>query len=216
MVIPLPAISLPDGPPPPECDENLKRMKWSVVAMIAFGLGRTVFAFLQGAMSADMMALLSLFISIVMGTFMFKDDEHLKGFYDCLAKTCCQMCAEQGQGGLQCLVPFMMCTLINAFFDLLLRYPLFSYMPYGFFLMGSLASQFAAVFFGWLVFKTIRGDPQSAGGYEMGGWAGGRGGSGPDGPPAQAYEDSRHERAAPTGVGTGFTPFGGAGNRLGS
>mmetsp|Transcript_7302 Transcript_7302/g.18254 ORF Transcript_7302/g.18254 Transcript_7302/m.18254 type:complete len:213 (+) Transcript_7302:103-741(+) len=212
MVIPMPAIQMPDGPPPAACDENMKRLKWSVVAMIVFGLGRMVFAFLMGALNADLWALVSLFISIVMGTFMFKDDEHLKSFYDCLAKTICQICAEQGQGGLQCLVPFMMCTMINAVFDLVARYVYFGLMPYGFFLMGSLVSQFAAVFFAWLVFKVLRGEPQSN--LEMGAW--GRPG-GNDAPSQQAYEDGRHESSsAPTGVGTGFTPFGGAGNRLGS
>jgi len=216
MVIPLPAIPVPDGPPPPECQEDMKRLKWCVVAMIVFGLGRAIFAFLQNAISLDLWALVSLFISIVMGTFIFKDDEHLQSFYNCLSTTICSMCAEGRQGGLHCLVPFMMCTLINVAFDLLMHYQLFGYAPYGIFLVGSLIAQSVAVFFSYRVFKTLRGQSPDSG-FEMGG--GGGGGyarpGGADAPARANFEDGRAEQTAPS-RGGGFVPFAGQGNRLGS
>merc|ERR1719356_25458 len=101
----------------------------------------------------------------------------------------------------------------------MMRYPLFGFLPYGFFLAGSLLSQAVAVYFAYSVFKVLRGPPMGGGDYEMGG--GGRYGySQPEAsaPPRQSFEDSRHEQTRPGGAagGGGFVPFAGSGNRLGS
>ena len=74
-------------------------------------IGRVVCAIAlgAGAVSFDVIA----FLSIVMGTFLLKDDQHLRGFYKCLAETICQVCADSGPGGMQCLIPFMILTLIE-------------------------------------------------------------------------------------------------------
>mmetsp|Transcript_22732 Transcript_22732/g.48266 ORF Transcript_22732/g.48266 Transcript_22732/m.48266 type:complete len:222 (-) Transcript_22732:70-735(-) len=220
MVIPLPPLPITNGPPPEEAQDDLRNLKWSIVAMIGFGIGRAVFALLQNALSFDAMALGNLFLSIVMGTFMFKDDEHLKKFYDCLAQTICQMCAESGQGGLQCLVPFMFCTGINFAFDLISRAGLLVFMPYGLFLGGSLASQAMAVWFSYRVFKILRGlAPDLGTQLTAPGAGGGYARPGADAVPHQAYEDGRPEPSAPPAAGGGgrfgFVPFGGQGNRLG-
>lgn len=105
-----------------------------------------------------------------------------------------------------------MCTLINVVFDLFTRIKLITaIMPYGFFLGGSMVAQAIAVYFSYVVFKELRN--ASAGGqYEMSGGYGGP----EDRLPAQNFEDAGHERAAPTGTGQSFVPFGGNGNRLGS
>ena len=78
-------------------------------------IGRVVCAIAlgAGAVSFDVIAFLNMFLSIVMGTFLLKDDQHLRGFYKCLAETICQVCADSGPGGMQCLIPFMILTLIE-------------------------------------------------------------------------------------------------------
>uniref|UniRef100_A0A6U6UQC5 Uncharacterized protein n=1 Tax=Zooxanthella nutricula TaxID=1333877 RepID=A0A6U6UQC5_9DINO len=218
-MIPLPNIPLPDELPP-QCNGLMKNLKWSIVAMIVFGIGRAIFAFLQSAISMDFFALIQLFLSITMGTFMFKDDEHLHPVYECLTKSICQMFAEQGSG-LQCLMPFMMITCVNVVFDTLTRHQLFGVMPYGFFLMASLVAQGVAVYFAYQVFKVLRGAP-AGGNYEMsgggGGWGGGGGYSRPDAgaPPQQDFDDGRPERTSQPQPATGFVPFAGSGNRLGN
>lgn len=226
---------MPDGPPPPECEDTMKRLKWSVVAMILFGLGRGVFAVVDDKMNTDLFALINLFYSVVIGTFLFKEDEHLKGFYDCLVKSICQVCAETWSGGMQCLTPFMFCTGVNVVLDTITRYQLIlGVMPYGAFLAGSLVSQAAAVYFSWQVFKVVRANMEG-GAYEMynpggqgaggfgGGYGGGFGGpprSNPNDPedrvPHQAFEDSRAAQTRQPQPCGGFVPFGGTGNRLGA
>ena len=91
---------MPDGPLPEECQSNLMRLKYSILAMIFFAFGRAVCAIALGAraVSFDIMALLNIFLSVVMGTFLLKDDQHLRGFYKCLAETICQVCADSGAG----------------------------------------------------------------------------------------------------------------------
>eukprot|EP00747_Dinoflagellata_sp_TGD_P021276 gnl/TRDRNA2_/TRDRNA2_128396_c0_seq2.p1 gnl/TRDRNA2_/TRDRNA2_128396_c0~~gnl/TRDRNA2_/TRDRNA2_128396_c0_seq2.p1 ORF type:complete len:139 (+),score=16.41 gnl/TRDRNA2_/TRDRNA2_128396_c0_seq2:111-527(+) len=112
MVIPIPAGVTPQlsGPIPEECNEGMVKVKWAVLAMIVFGIGRVVCV-------PDLMALLNIFLNVVMGTFLLKNDPHLEGFYKCLAQTICQTCAEQGMGGLSCLMPFIVCTALNCVFD---------------------------------------------------------------------------------------------------
>ena len=92
---------MPDGPLPEECQLNL-RVKYSILAMIFFGCGRVVCAIALGAeaVSFDFSALLNMCLSIVMGTFLLKDDQHLGGFYKCLAETICQVCATHLANGL--------------------------------------------------------------------------------------------------------------------
>jgi len=208
MVIPMPALPVFAGAPPPEVQEQWIRLKWSVVGMIVFGTGRLIFAAISGVLAVDMMGLLSLFISIVMGAFIFKDDEHLSKVYGCLASSICQVCAEGGQSGMQCLMPFLMVTGMNALFDFLLRFRLLSVMPFGLFLGGTLASEFAAVFFAWQIFSFLRGQSGGGGGSFMDAE---RGGGVPmrDGP---GNQDGQYARVQPGG----FQPFGGAGNRLGA
>mmetsp|Transcript_109267 Transcript_109267/g.305704 ORF Transcript_109267/g.305704 Transcript_109267/m.305704 type:complete len:216 (+) Transcript_109267:110-757(+) len=215
MVIPLPSIPVPLVPPP-ECAQHMNKLKYSILAMIGFGAGRALFACIQGSVDIDFFALLNLFMSIVMGTFMFKDDEHLRGFYECLAKTICQTCAEQMQGGMQCLVPFMVCTLINAVSDLLLRGASFNKMPYGFFLLGSVIAQGVAVYFAYQVFKVARSlQSEGSGDWATGG--GGLGGGGYSRPQASAPEQyDADDAGAVRPQAGGFVPFAGQGNRLGA
>mmetsp|Transcript_84819 Transcript_84819/g.203298 ORF Transcript_84819/g.203298 Transcript_84819/m.203298 type:complete len:211 (+) Transcript_84819:90-722(+) len=210
MVVPLPPMPMPDGPLPAECETNVKRLKYSILAMIGFALGRALCAIALGAVSFDFFALLNIFISIVMGTFMLKEDQHLRGFYKCLAESICQPCADAGQGGMQCLMPFMIMTLLNVVIDFIQRMPFLSIMPYGFFLAGSEVAQAAAVYFAWSIYQQIR-MPSGEGGLEMGG--GYNYDRAPrDAPPQQGFYDARPEATQPGG----FAAFQGQGQRLGS
>jgi len=209
MVIPIPSVPMPDGPLPEECEENVKRLKWSIISMIFFGCGRAACAIALGAVSFDFFALLNLFISIVMGTFLLKDDAHLKNFYKCLADSICQPCADSGQGGMQCLMPFLIMTVLNVVLDFIQRMPFFGIMPYGLFLAGSLLAQAAAVYFSWGIYQQIRmprGDVEMSGGYNYDRV------NRADAPPQQGFFDGRAE----TTQGGGFNVFQGQGQRLGS
>eukprot|EP00928_Gymnodinium_smaydae_P088818 TRINITY_DN72866_c0_g1_i1.p1 TRINITY_DN72866_c0_g1~~TRINITY_DN72866_c0_g1_i1.p1 ORF type:complete len:217 (-),score=42.42 TRINITY_DN72866_c0_g1_i1:126-776(-) len=216
MVLPMPMVATADGELPAECAETLKQLKWSILGMIAFGIGRTACCILQHALTVDFFALVNLFISIVMGVFLLKTDEHLKGIYDCLATSLCQQCAEQGQGGIQCLAPFIIVTLLNVVIDILVKSQFMTYLPYGIFLAGSIVAQIAAVYFSYKVFKVVRVTTEMGGGMEMMGGGGyGRPGTTAAPPQHGAMEQGRAGQNAPSSGGAGFTPFQGQGNRLG-
>ena len=113
---PLPNPHMPDGQLPEAREPDLLRLKCSILAMIFFAFGRAVCAIAlgAGAGSFDFSALPNMFLNIVMGTFLLKDDQHLRGFYKCLSETIGQVCADFGEGGMQCLIPFMLMTLVNV------------------------------------------------------------------------------------------------------
>lgn len=181
-------------------------------------------------MRIDIFAIFNLFLTIVFGTFLFKDDEHLKSFYECLATTICQPCAEQGQSGLACLMPLTVTSFLNAITDLLMRGPLFRLMPmpYLIFLVGSIAAQLATGYFSWMVFKVVREAAPIDSGLELGfpgrptGGIGGYRrppGSSSNEPPAQQDVAATNGNSLAGGVvapSAGFVAFAGNGNRLGS
>ncbi|CAK9027512.1 unnamed protein product [Durusdinium trenchii] len=211
MVLPIPNVPMPDGPLPDECQPNVRRLKYSILAMIFFAIGRAACAVALGAVSFDFFTLLNIFLSITMGTFMLKDDEHLQRFYECLAQTICQVCADAGQGGMQCLIPFMIMTLLNVLIDFFQRMPFLSIMPYGLFLAGSELSQACAVYFACSIYQQIRVPP---GGMEMG-LSGGYNYDRvqrSDAPAQQGFHDARAESTQPGH----FAIFQGQGQRLGS
>eukprot|EP00931_Biecheleriopsis_adriatica_P069763 TRINITY_DN43571_c0_g1_i1.p1 TRINITY_DN43571_c0_g1~~TRINITY_DN43571_c0_g1_i1.p1 ORF type:complete len:204 (+),score=53.73 TRINITY_DN43571_c0_g1_i1:68-679(+) len=202
MVIPMqmPQIS---GPPPEQAAEALKKLKYCILAMGACSAGRLLTAVGQGLMQMDFFGILDMVLSVCMGAFMLKEDEHLARLHKCLASGPCAQCEQQGMGGMQCLMPFMMITMMNFVFDLLLRAPALAIQPYGLFLLGSVVSQGAAAYFSWTVYKIMR-DLAPAEGTEMGGGGYTQQGDQPSASaPAAAPQQSN------------FTPFGGAGNRLG-
>eukprot|EP00434_Breviolum_minutum_P040498 symbB.v1.2.035989.t1/scaffold4976.1/size32190/2 len=89
MMTPLPNPHMPDGQLPEAREPDLLRLKCSILAMIFFAFGRAVCAIAlgAGAGSFDFSALPNMFLNIVMGTFLLKDDQHLRGFYKCLSET---------------------------------------------------------------------------------------------------------------------------------
>jgi hypothetical protein len=214
MVIPIgglgPQYQL-SGAPPEEAQQDLMRLKWSIIAMGGFSIVRLLFSG-----GSDLMNVLNVFLAVVIGAFLLKEDEHFKKFYDCLATSICQQCAEQGRDGLQCLLPFLMFDAINVVFDLLFNsYKIGRGMPYGLFLLGSIASQAAAAYFGYNAFKICRDMNEGAVGTEM--EAGMGGGSGY----VQAGEGGSARNISSLGGQPGepqassFTLFQGQGTRLG-
>lgn len=240
MVIPIGGGGLPQlrGPVPPECSQLVVPIKWSVIGMIICFIGRMMGAMVDRHMTNDMLQLLNLFMVIVMGTFVLHEDQHLKQFYSCLATSLCSSCHEQGMGGLGCLMPFVMISILNLVFDLLLNLPRTNLMPFGIFVCGSILCEGVAGLYGYRMVQMVRsmGLGMSPAMMEMGGGgslnamqggfldSGSRGG----------YAQPREEAAAPSpqsgggggqdggggagpgGGAGGFQPFAGSGQRLGS
>merc|ERR1712232_469855 len=201
-----------NGPPPPECQQSLARLKYTVIAMMVFGVCRLV----TGLAYGDMMGALNMVLCVTIGVFLLKDDVHLHPVYAWMSTTICQQCAQQGQGGVQCLVPFLGCCAINLFFDLLQfmggkRIPAGS--PYQICLLGCLASEISSTYLAYVGFKACRdADTGEHGATEME--------SGGGGSYVQA-DDRQALTGAPAGGGSaggggaagGFAVFSGQGNR---
>ena len=71
---------------------------------------------------------------------------------------------------MQCLIPFIIMTLVNVLFDFIQRMAFLRVMPYGICLAGSIISQAFAVYFACCIYKRIRVPP---GEMEMGGFGSG-------------------------------------------
>mmetsp|Transcript_116231 Transcript_116231/g.163378 ORF Transcript_116231/g.163378 Transcript_116231/m.163378 type:complete len:205 (-) Transcript_116231:45-659(-) len=203
MVIPMQTPQL-SGPIPPQAESATKRMKYAVMGMAVTGIGRLLCALMQGLLAADFFAILSVFIAFCAGTFLFKEDERFASAYKCLASSVCSTCAAQGMGGLQCLMPFMMLSLVNCVLDLLLKSRAIAIFPFGIFLLASCACQGVGAYNAWAVYKIAR-DLAPQEGTEMGGGGfvqGEQAGLNNDAPSSQSQASS-------------FQPFTGSGSRLG-
>jgi hypothetical protein len=202
-------------------------MKWTVWALIVSLLGRVCCAIYQGPRN-EFFNLLNLVMVIVMGIFILKDDSTFKDYYQCLSTSICQTCAEQGMGGLGCLMPFTVLCGINFIFDILFKSRQVNMMPYGIFMSASILAEAVGAYFGWTIYKFVRDNgmgqspdmEMNSGG--LGGMQGGflsGGGGGYAQAPAQPQQGGGE---APTSASQGeaaggnFVPFGGSGQRLGS
>eukprot|EP00434_Breviolum_minutum_P032908 symbB.v1.2.029108.t1/scaffold3083.1/size103308/8 len=201
MVVPMqmPAISAHFPGP---TDAAVKRMKYSIMGTGISMVGRFVFALAQGFLGQDFFGILNMLLSFTAGVFMFKEDERLASIYKCMASSICQTCAAQGMGGTQCLMPFLLFSLMNFVMDLILRMGALAYPPYGIFVLMSWISQAAGAYFAWTAYKIMR-DLEPAEGTEMGG-----------GFALQGADQSNEAADAPSQANS-FTPFTGSGNRLG-
>jgi len=177
-------------------------MKYSIMGTGISMVGRFVFALAQGFLGQDFFGILNMLLSFTAGVFMFKEDERLASIYKCMASSICQTCAAQGMGGTQCLMPFLLFSLMNFVMDLILRMGALAYPPYGIFVLMSWISQAAGAYFAWTAYKIMR-DLEPAEGTEMGG-----------GFALQGADQSNEAADAPSQANS-FTPFTGSGNRLG-
>jgi len=242
MVIPLPAMGPPlMGPPPAELWPRFRIMKYCVVGMIGSTFARILLAFmLSASVSQVLVASLNIILNAIVGIFLLKDDPLLGRTYEFLATTCCQMCAQQCGGGMNCLLTFVICNAITVLFDVLLNNVIGGLIHdigvifdpnqwtsgiYGFLLgvnvlaiIVAFMAQTVGAVQGFLAYRQARDFGTTA---TPGEWSGGGGGGGGPyfaggrgsraGYPA-AREDAPARESQPS---ANFQPFSGGGNRLG-
>lgn len=64
---------------------------------------------------------LNLILISIIGSFLMNDDPTLGKVYQFVMKTCLQSCQDQCQGGMNCLLPFILCNVITAVMDIILN-----------------------------------------------------------------------------------------------
>ena len=208
------------GAPPPEAAQDLVRLKYAIIAMGGFSVGRVITSVPAGLLIGDITNVLGIVGAFCIGSFLLKEDEHLKRVYDCLATSIGQQCVERGMEGLQCLLPFLMINVVNTIFDLFSLYKI-GIMPYGFFLLASVVAEGGATYYAYSVFKVCR-DMQPSQGTEMeGGMGGGSGyvqaGDSGSARTIRSFGGNSHQETddATAQQAQNFTLFSGSGNRLG-
>mmetsp|Transcript_23417 Transcript_23417/g.61080 ORF Transcript_23417/g.61080 Transcript_23417/m.61080 type:complete len:221 (-) Transcript_23417:33-695(-) len=208
------------GAPPPEAAQDFARLKYAVLAMGGTTAGRFIFSIPAGLLPGDFMNVLGIVFAFCIGSFLLKEDEHLKRVYDCLASSIGQQCVERGMYGLQCLLPFLMINVLNTIFDLFSLYKM-SIMPYGFFLLASVVAEGGAAYFAYSAFKVCR-DMQPSQGTEMEGGMGGGSGyvqAGDAGSARTIHSFGGSAQQEPDDAtaqqAQSFQLFSGSGNRLG-
>jgi len=239
MVIPLPsgALGAPMvGPPPAQLEPRFKKMKWCVQAMIA-----SMFAKIGGCILIDQVQMLfsssfSLIFNTLVGIFLLKDDPQIGRIYQLLATTCCQICAQNCQGGMSCLMSFVICSLITIVMDFFFGNTL-GVVRLCLARMATAEVNLVYTIGGWLVilaavgaflaqgigafqgFKAYREAQDFGTSSQAGEWSGGGGGGagsafgggGSGGYPAASEAAGSSRRA----TGPAFQPFSGGGQRLG-
>eukprot|EP00434_Breviolum_minutum_P026107 symbB.v1.2.023083.t1/scaffold2080.1/size104589/5 len=209
------------GPPPPEVAHRFRVMKYSILILILCTIGELVAGILDGQFAAMLVSSLNLILNALIGVWMLKDDVTIGRIYQCLATSCCQPCTEQCQGGLTCLMPFIICNLITVVLGLILPpsgitisinafksmlnavtfLEAFVMMLLFVSTLGSFIAQVVGCIYGYLAYREIRdGGITSSGGD----W----GNSYPE-----AQEAPSHEVRAP--AQQNFQAFQGSGQRLG-
>mmetsp|Transcript_84350 Transcript_84350/g.176549 ORF Transcript_84350/g.176549 Transcript_84350/m.176549 type:complete len:199 (-) Transcript_84350:105-701(-) len=187
------------GAPPPEAHGDLIRMKWSVLGLMGFGIGRFLFGM-------EILNTLSIFLAVVQASFVLKDDPHMIRVYSCLSKSLFQSCAERGMEGLGCLFPFLLFNSINVVMDILLRSVYIFAGLYGMMLLGTIGCGAASSYYAWKVYKVCQDGVSNSMEMESGS--------------NYVQADDNHNNApnsyAAGGPGSpGFEVFSGSGNRLG-
>mmetsp|Transcript_95176 Transcript_95176/g.296291 ORF Transcript_95176/g.296291 Transcript_95176/m.296291 type:complete len:249 (+) Transcript_95176:70-816(+) len=245
MVIPMGSMGPPMfGPPPPEVQGRFKIMKYCVLGMLIAMATRIVTAFfLPMRVGQVILASVSMFLNVVIGIFLLKDDPLMGRMHRFLITTCCQSCEDSCGGGMSCLMSFIICNTITVVFDLLLNGIIqwvinaigavfdpsqWTSSLMGFILgvnvlsvIGSYACQIVGAVQGWYAYRQARDIGVTA---TPGEWSGGGGGGGPyvgggfgGGGGGRAYPAAREDNAPAQGSqpARNFQPFGGSGQRLG-
>lgn len=233
MVIPMGGMGVPlMGPPTPELQPRFQKIKLCMLVLMAALLGKFIGASMLGMFILVVSGSLNVVLNVVFGIFLLNDDPTFRPMYECLMRTFCSSCADQCQGGLSCLMSFMICNLITVVLNVLLGNPSdwqFAYVGFhemtvksglelaawGIFTLSVVATTVAQLLASWHAWQAYKLARDSAAGSQGGGeWAANSGGGG------SAYQgrddQGRQDRPmAPASQATGFVPFGGGGNRLG-
>ncbi|CAL1156024.1 unnamed protein product [Cladocopium goreaui] len=122
MVIPIGGMGVPlMGPPPPEVAHRFRVIKYSILILILCTIGELIAGILGGAFGQMLVSSLNLILNALIGVWMLKDDSTIGRIYAFLGRSCCKPCTEQCQGGLTCLMPFIICNLITVLLGLILN-----------------------------------------------------------------------------------------------
>lgn len=247
MVVPMPAGAMGAPMSGPLPDTFRKRIKGSVTVMIISLVAKLISgSFLFGPF-VILSSSLNLILNTIIGIFLMSDDTHLGKLHRSLMRTCFSSCEQQcqGQNGMNCLMPFVLCNFITVIMDVIFgntftlitsgipvvmkpeSWPnLFFGIFFTLFVLGTataLLAQVCAMYFGWKAYKEVAGIDGG-----LGGGLGGAGGSyappsyRPAGPAPGSQPSAQQQGMRPGGgmasrpQQQSFQPFGGAGHTLGS
>lgn len=236
------------GPPPPELMPRFRKIKICLVVLI----GSLLVKFVAGmfinwkSMVWIVYSCLNPILNAVIGIFLLKDDPLFAGVHQCLVRVFCSSCADQCQGGMNCLCTWFFCNMITCIFALLplpdsdsdimiitdgfnkLSKP--SLWPsqvwaveFSFFLVATILAllvQIIGAYEGWQAYRQATAMAAGSDNFTGGGY----------GDPYGGYPEARQQRMTdpeagtsggrPTGGGgqsaANFQPFQGSGQRLGS
>eukprot|EP00747_Dinoflagellata_sp_TGD_P033306 gnl/TRDRNA2_/TRDRNA2_136535_c3_seq1.p1 gnl/TRDRNA2_/TRDRNA2_136535_c3~~gnl/TRDRNA2_/TRDRNA2_136535_c3_seq1.p1 ORF type:complete len:255 (-),score=43.19 gnl/TRDRNA2_/TRDRNA2_136535_c3_seq1:101-775(-) len=223
---------VPGGPPPPEVADRFRKIKGCCIVLII----AMVFKFLIGcALQGGANALLDSFnilFNVIIGIFLLRDDPTFTPAYNFMMTTCCQGCADQCQGGMSCLLTFVICNVINVVLDILLNgavqrivagfevmfnpanwmnnpIPTIILSTWVIALFSSYVAQSLGAWHAWQAYKTVRDFGVTATG---GDWRRSNG----DNMPSSGGGYAREMTPSAPPAQQSFQPFQGTGNRLGS
>jgi len=235
-MIPIGSIGTPlFGPPPPELASRFEVIKACVLVMMASLAAKLLVGLVEGKVVYVLTASFNLIIEIVVGIFLLSYDEHLGPVYNFLVTTCCSQCREQCQGGMNCLLVFVIFNFVTVLFDVLL-YNALSRISAGVQLltksvtwqdpsqglaclllvlssMAALLAQTVGMYYGFKAFNEAQQGMSSVVGSNDSGF------SGPTAPPwagtGRRLDGETEMAARESQPGPGFQVFSGQGQRLG-
>mmetsp|Transcript_44415 Transcript_44415/g.81058 ORF Transcript_44415/g.81058 Transcript_44415/m.81058 type:complete len:222 (+) Transcript_44415:126-791(+) len=221
MVLPMSRTAVAPGPPPPECAENLKKLKWALLFLIGATCGRIVTGLAYDNRALEV-GLLRLFMIICIGILTLRDDPHMEGAYKCLASSICQTCVENGMGGMQCMLTLSLLCITGVILDLIYISNFASVDVTWMLFIATVVGQGACATYGFMTYGQLR-ELASPEGLEMGGpiSQGDRNDEESGGGNAGSTEGLVSGGSGGGGGGgggrtAGFVPFSGSGQRLGS
>lgn len=239
MVIPMGGIGTPMmGPFPADLQGRFRQLRALLLTIIAAALTQFIACqLIPGAETMpNVMSALNVFLNVVFGIFLLREDATIGRMYKCLTTTICQTCADQCGGGVQCLLPYIVNCVIMVVFAIpdLFGVPQMINLIFhpddwtsdnllGFWLFLAVFSQLAvfisqalSAYLSWQVYKAIRdGAVQMTGGDWAAGAAGAQGSGGaPMNPNPWGQQEAGQEAAAARQPN--FSAFQGQGARLGS
>ncbi|CAE7416365.1 Cdc40 [Symbiodinium natans] len=212
------------GPPPAFVSHRFKVIKACIVIMIVCTCGQLLAGALLGELGEALLSSLNLILNTFIGIWLLKDDALIGKIFDFLARTCCGTCAEQCQGGMTCLMPFIICNILTVVLQIILSaaiqliirdfnkmlnavtfYDAFRLWLLVVTTVGALVAQIVGSIYGYLAYREVRdsGVTMTGGDWSSGGTA-----------YPQARE-SRDEMPRDSRPAANFQAFQGSGQRLG-
>uniref|UniRef100_A0A7S0ZML2 Uncharacterized protein n=1 Tax=Noctiluca scintillans TaxID=2966 RepID=A0A7S0ZML2_NOCSC len=115
MVIPLIGFGTPmAGPPPAELQHRFRIIRVCILAMVFSIICLIVAGILLNRLGTSFFESLNLILNTIIGSFLMNEDPALGKVYKFFMQTCLQSCQEPCQGGMNCLLPFIVSNLITV------------------------------------------------------------------------------------------------------